>query len=273
MTEPLFAGLEAAEALIPVAGRDTDALPSVETPATCGPTLALIIDTETSSPDAATCELVEVGAVLYDLELASVVACLSTVVAAPGGNAAEAINGVPDGMVRYSPYVPSREVAMEPIVAMARKAKYVIAHNAKFDRAVLAFELGDCKWVCSYEDVKWPSHVTSLRLVDVALQMGVGVVRAHRALEDCLTLAAVFDRIAEGGMHLPLWIEDAATARWVRVVAHVTYGNNDLAKAAGFRWDAVRKEWWRRVRDTELAEVRAHLAEVRVLCTCTTIEN
>jgi len=218
----------------------------------------LIVDTETSSADAATTELVEVAGVIYDCTLGATVDCFSTIVAA-SGNPAEHINGVPAGLV-LDASAGSREAAMAVVCAMAKSCRYIVAHNAVFDRTVLVAELGSAKWVCTYTDVEWPKAPASGRLVDIALAHGVGVVRAHRAIEDCLTLAAAFGAVRALGVDLDEWITEAATATWSLVIAYVGHHNNHIAKAAQFRWDPAERHWVRRVRSQKAEEVRGQMA-------------
>jgi DNA polymerase-3 subunit epsilon len=83
---------------------------------------------------------------------------------------------------------------------------------------------------------------------DLALAHEVPVWSAHRALTDCLYLAEVFRRCDD----LPRLLQEAREPRRL-LRAVVSYGDRQLAKQAGFRWnDPVEGAWTRRLSDRQL---------------------
>ena len=219
--------------------------------------IIIIVDTETTSADRETCSVIEAAGVAYHLEHASVVDVWSGVAATEHEDdwGAEHIHGISwqlaassgrdeDALVGdFFGWV--HEYAREPIL---------LAHNASFDREVLFWAADragvspitpEHRWVCTYEDFAWPKG--SGKLVEVALNHGVGVVQAHRALDDCLTLARTLTRVAETGHDLRALVREATLPRAV-VRAHVSFDDRHLAKAQGFRWDGDRRVWHKRVR-------------------------
>jgi DNA polymerase-3 subunit epsilon len=223
-------------------------------------TALLILDTETTGLDPKKDELIEIGAVLYDAAIGAIVESRSLLVGAKS-NAAEHINRIPVALLQ-SGWATTREEAVGCICDMVELGKsqypdrcYIVAHNVDFDRKWLP-ELAEETWLCTLRDVEWPR--LSLggpggSLASLALAYDVGIVRAHRALEDCLTLAAVLSRVYELEGDLQGWLELALEPK-VEVIADVSYQRRELAKAAGFSWNGDRKVWWRNVPASKLVE-------------------
>ena len=234
-------------------------------------TTLLIVDTETTGLDPKQHQLIEVAGVLFDTAIGAVVECRSALVEADD-NPAVHINQIPPMLLSKGWALPRNE-AVQCIVELYELAKqveptdthYIVAHNAAFDRKWLP-ELAEAPWLCTLKDVDW-GRLPGGRgpLASLALAYGVGVVRAHRALEDCLTLAAIFERIYElEGGGLDRWITEAISPK-VELIAKVSYDDRQLAKDAGFTWDGTRKVWCRDVRAVAVESFVARLPfDVRV---------
>src|SRR5690606_28957405 len=85
-------------------------------------------------------------------------------------------------------------------------------------------------------------------LVNLALDHGIGVSSAHRALTDCQLIAALFDRMDD----LPGMFQHAMRPKST-YRAIVSYDDRQLAKDAGFRWNGDDKTWTRRMADEDAA--------------------
>ncbi len=198
----------------------------------------LIIDTETSGLDPEADHLVEVGAVLFDTVLGIPIESRAFLVGAVS-NAAEPINRIPAAAIALdwaSDPGDVRDVLLDLMRqgASVRGETICVAHNAAFDRQWIGGLVS--RWICTQTDVDWarvPGGSGSL--VSVALAYDVGVVRAHRAIEDCLTLAAILGRVHELEDGLDGWLD------------------RQLAKDARFGWDGARKLWIKNVRESQVA--------------------
>lgn len=212
--------------------------------------MLLIVDLETSGKDPATDHVVEVGAVLFDTDLAVPVACKSALVRAES-NAAEPVNGIPAAALG-GPWCIAPEQVRPMLAGFAKlspEPPIYVAHNAAFDRQWLP-GLGE-RWICTYEDATWPRMPGETgSLVNIALAYGLGVSRAHRAIEDCLLLAAILGRVAEVEGGLGDWLARAMEPK-VEIIGAQPREQNQLAKDAGFRWHADRKIWARKVRESQ----------------------
>lgn len=214
----------------------------------------LIVDVETTGLDTAQHQLVEVGAVVFDADRGIPIASASRLVRADG-NAAAAINRIPEDAVRSDTAMPPEALdRFFDALAICDSRPYYVAHNAKFDRQWLPpLDHGGANWICTYEDADWPRLSRGLpaagtgSLHALALAYDVGIVRAHRAIEDCLTLAAVLSRVHELEGGLKDWLARALEPKR-EVIACVSYDDRQLAKDAGFGWDGARKLWTRNVR-------------------------
>ena len=202
-----------------------------------------ILDLETTSLDPATGEIIEAAVCLFDVDLGRIITARSWLVDTGNANPAEAINGIPGRLLLHGD---SRDFVIRELASVGYGAHAFVAHNAAFDRSWLTEIDGSAPWVCSMSDIEWPRQGTGKSLTSLALSHGVGVVAAHRALDDVLTLARVFERVAEMGHSLPNMIAKAMLPRVV-VQAIVSYDEREKAKAAGFSWDGATKRWTKRV--------------------------
>ncbi len=217
--------------------------------------LLLILDTETSGIDESKHEVLEIAAILYSVDHHCTLQQISTLIPTDlDTNPAEAINNISIAAANATPAELS-DYLCQTINYWGQIATYVVAHNAEFDRKwfkehpILA-DLYDQAWLCTCHDFTWPKqHRQGQKLIDLALAHGIGVSSAHRALTDCQLLAALFDRMDD----LPAMIASATSPK-VKVKAEVSYGDRQLAKDAGFRWDGAHKQWVCKLREAELTK-------------------
>lgn len=207
---------------------------------------ALIYDTETTGLDPIKDSVIEVGCVLYDLEHATIRECVSTTIRA-AGNAAEPVNRIPAASL-----VDAREPvqAWNIVANFAKRADAFVAHSADFDRSFTPQSVARMKpWICSCHDVDWslpgsqsaidgPRSRPGRSLVALALEHGLGVSSAHRAIVDCLLLARLFERVQEQGRDLRAMLVRGLRPKGRFIVADTTFdaARNALAKQHGFQW-------------------------------------
>ena len=225
----------------------------------------LIVDTETTGlkpEDGA--KLIEVGAILFDVELREVISQLSFLLPVEE-NAAEHIN-------RISPELTTRGKALQSSMYMAfanlvDEADYAVAHNAAFDSQWLRWirpepPLG-LKWICTMDDVKWPKNTKRGRpsVMSLALDYGVPVWSAHRALTDCIYLAEIMKREPR----LRSLLVEALEPRKV-FVAEVPYARRQECKDAGFLWNQiVPRAWAKKMRQSEAEALPFPVAETEIV--------
>lgn len=242
---PTPAASKASVALPPLANR------TAEGPGPGAPTTLLILDTETTALTPAQGQCIEVGAILFSVPTRTVLTQVSFLLPCEN-NPAEAINGIAASATRLQQPWPE---ALTCFNAMVEACDAVLAHNAAFDRQWFSSanppltEL-DRPWICSMDDMRWPSDrqlKPNPSVRDLALAYGVPVWAAHRALTDCIYLAQVLERCDELEQQLQAALEPRRLYK-----AQLSYSERHLAKKAGFRWnDAVQGAWTRRLSQRE----------------------
>lgn len=204
---------------------------------------ALLLDTETTGVNPATDRVIEVAVILFDLELGCPIESYASLLQATE-NAAESANGIPPAALVDANH--AIEV-WRRVAEVAAKADVIAAHNAEFDqsfvRAAGLVGLADRVWCCTMSGFDWGG---SRKLVEIALNHGVGVASIHRALADVDTMARLFARVRERGGDLPALFRRAARPKSL-FYALVSYNNRQIAKDHGFGWDEPKhgKNWFR----------------------------
>jgi len=229
------------------------------------------VDVETGGLNPAVDPLLEVGLVIWSVPHRSIIRCESTLLHAEKNDAFSS-NGIPVGLVRECGE--SRRSA-DVLLAEAiteYDVDAIIAHNAEFDRPWFA-PCVRAPWLCSMDDFDYPRASSGKSLTAIALAHGVGVVHAHRAMADCLTLAALFERVAEILDAKPLhepghepafehWLARAARPR-ATYQALVSFDDKDKAKQLGFRWNAEAKTWTKRLAREDVGALPFRVQEIQ----------
>lgn len=231
---------------------------------------ALIIDTETTGLDPSKHAVIEVAAIVYDLDHATYTDCFSTLLPADS-NEAEAINGIPEAVLREA-----GSLSLAPadtwgsIRQIASMADVILAHNAEFDRAFVQIGTGgplrrgsgegsisgpEIPWVCTKDDIAWPKQFNQgMSLVPLALAHGLGVGSAHRAMDDAMLIARLLMRVAEMGVDLQELIARGMRPK-IRVVSMAPFSDRETVKSYGFRWSPERKVWWRNMPEDDIGSL------------------
>jgi DNA polymerase III subunit epsilon len=207
----------------------------------------LIVDTETTDLDPAAGRVIEVGAILYSIENRSTLASFATLLAGET-NEAERINRIPPAALREVGEIRANlSAAGDVLKSMRRCADVIVCHNVEFDQQWFRNEWRELPWVCTAFDFDWPAASREAgSLIHLALEHGVGVSAAHRALTDCNLIAALFDRMPLYGRDLQQMFARAMRPKAI-FQSLQPFDQNETAKAAGFKWDGSSKRWTRRL--------------------------
>lgn len=138
---------------------------------------------------------------------------------------------------------------------------YFVAHNGRaFDKPMLAQLDGSVQerhWIDTKEDVNYPAHFGSRRLMHLATEYGFLNPFPHNALSDVLTMMRV---LQQQDFEMVLARSKSPS---IVVRAAVTYDNRDLAKARRYAWEKIDdkvfhpKQWVKRIKEMDLEKERA----------------
>ena len=188
----------------------------------------LIIDTETTGlSQKQGAELIEVGAILYNVPLRCILTQVSTLVPVKtiGQEETHGISLKMANSVNHNVLTASNLLLGE----LVKNADYAIAHKASFDKQFFATDL---QWLCTYEDFRFIPYKPS-SLINLALHHGIAIKSAHRALIDCGLIAEILTKRNDLEELIANAIARANSPRvWVRAL--VSFDDRDKAKNAYF---------------------------------------
>lgn len=208
---------------------------------------ALIVDTETTGLDPVTDRVIEIAALLYSVEQHTTLSQFATLL--PGeSNAAERVNRIPIAALGE---VGRLEEIIKPVRetfhTLRSVADVIVCHNVEFDQQWFRSDWLDLPWVCTNFDFEWPMQTREAgSLINLALEHGIGISSAHRALTDCQLIASLFDRMPLFGCDLQAMFARAMRPKGI-FQAVVPFEEKDRAKEAGFKWNGETKKWTRRM--------------------------
>ncbi len=199
----------------------------------------LIIDTETNG-DKEQQTILEVGAILYSVKHQTTLSCMSTLVyvAPDTKNNTFLLNKIPIEM--------TQDTVMETYLIDSLQVAYqlsdvVVAHNKDFDQPLVLNSdwAGFWKkpWLCTYKDFElFPdAYVGKRDLFSLAQFYGVGINISHRAINDCLLLAEVFNRVPN--------LQKQFRIAQLPIIEAVCPQSDESLKLKGFQWDYQLQGW------------------------------
>jgi DNA polymerase-3 subunit epsilon len=210
----------------------------------------LITDTETTGLKAEECKVIELAFILYNVETATELASASSLIYAPE-NPAESVNHIGQETLNLVQHSVMPNFIVNAFSLAEAEADFIMAHNAPFDKAFVHAHVAKTKkpWVCSKSDIKWPKAGSGNRLGYLAVDHGIIVNDAHRALGDCRTLRA----LCQACPNLAEQILETVGSKVYKAI--VTFDQKEQAKAAGFNWDGYAKMWKRRMNPAKAVEL------------------
>lgn len=200
--------------------------------------IGMIVDTETTGSKPGVDKVIEFGYVIHDFDLNEMLACGSSLFYSQDNDAFKHNNIKPSILLSQRNDLNPFILSLIEDVFNAYDIDFVMAHNAAFDKNMLHHHGIEfpVPWICSYRDFRWPCG--QKKLTEIAVSLGVPIVKAHRALTDCLLLSDCLMKLDD----LQERIEYSFKPK-NKYMAYVTYANKDLAKQAGFSWDPSKSQW------------------------------
>lgn len=221
----------------------------------------LAFDLETTGLDTTTCEIIEIGFALYDMNLGKMpiitrdFICLTK----------EPITSEIEGITGISPElqelvgVPLHEALVEFIQILDKyEVTHLVAHNGlDYDIPVIsrAFQIEGLNvklppCIDTKIDLPFTRPFKSTSLVYLNAEHGFLNPFPHRALFDAMSCAKLLN------MYPVEIVAQLSTSPMVTAVAQVTYDERDLARQAGYSWNAERKQWQKKLRKVLLEQER-----------------
>ena len=212
--------------------------------------ILLGIDLETTGLDTSVCEIIEVGAVLWDTESSQILRSYSTLVKTEQSIPEEVsrLTGISSEMVdRFgTPWA----TVLTFLDRLQSECDYLVGHNAKnFDAAILERMGMDFQrpWMDTIEDVPYPPEIRTRKLTHLAAEHGFVNPFPHRAVTDVLTTLQVLSFYSSEE------IERYAKAESKTLVAQFERhdpefeAKKDAVKRHGYRWTGAPEYQWRKV--------------------------
>jgi DNA polymerase-3 subunit epsilon len=237
------------------------------------PVKVLVVDTETTGLDFATCEVIEVGALLVEVdpdtgEVGAVLGSFGGLEepSEPISPENSAIHGITNEMVKGQTF---DEPALK---ALCSEAVLFVAHNAAFDKPFMLRRfpwLEKTTWACTFRELPWTQESYSGRKLEYLLSDCGFFHGAHRAVEDCNALLHVLAQPLKTSQRMPFQVLfDSANESIYQIAAlKAPFEKKDFLKSRGFRWNAGDRVWeYEAVGFSEGKEVIEWLRE-QVYCT------
>ena len=213
--------------------------------------LILGLDLETSGLDRKTCDVLEIGAALWNVKEKRPVRLYTQFNKDFQSEVPEEIESL-IGIKAYEvkKYGKSLRECLNELTPLMEDAEYIVAHNGtNFDKPFLeetyksiGLKMPEKIWIDTQIDIPYPDGMGTRKLSYLACEHGFVNPFPHRALTDVLTtlkLLSLYDFDV---------IKEIAKSPVVQVIAQVTFDERHKPRQAGFRWDSERKFWYLDIR-------------------------
>ena len=226
--------------------------------ASAGETTCLgIVDTETTSLDPASGEMIEIGLVQIAIDDHGQIAHVKRAEswlnqpAEPISPEITRITGLTNNDLEGERF---DDAAIAESFACC---ELMVAQNAVFDRGFLVRrypEVAELPWACTVRDIDWTVHGFEGRSLQHLLFQAGHFFEPHRAADDAWALACLLAAPGTDGRTYAAHLLDFAKKVSVRLFAEqAPYKVKDKLKARGYQWSVPERVWFREVRRADEA--------------------
>lgn len=222
--------------------------------------MLVAFDLETTGLNTETDEIIELGYALYDLQNPAPLLMRSHLVVpkVPVNEEVTKITGIDNQMIQE--YGETLDYVLRELfdIIVKYRATYYVAHNGldydipmlknHFSRAGVQYP--NLKVIDTKVDLPLAYTPKSTSLVYMAADHGFINPFPHRALTDAMTCMRLLKQ------YDILKVIAITNTPMLEIRADVNYDRRELAKKAGFNWDAERKIWVKKVREYYLKELK-----------------
>ncbi len=208
------------------------------------------LDFETTGVNPKSDHIIEVGAVVWDVEKKKPKAILSELVAVEGSIPEQIvkITGIEDDDIKN--WGENIHDVLLRLKKLSHSCDYVVAHNGlQFDQQFHTrysdqnpMWVIDKPWIDTMTDLPYPHHVVTRKLNFLAAEHGFLNPFSHRAVFDVLTMMRVFSTYPFEA------ILQNIESPLVKIKAKVSFEEKSKAKDLGFRWDPQNRYWYMELR-------------------------
>lgn len=221
--------------------------------------LILGIDLETTCIEPKDGHIIEIGAVLWDVEQKKPVQLYSEFTFPNPSNVEslvippeiQELTGITGEDIRNHGIL--LKYGLEQLLSMMEKAEYLVAHHHSFEQRWLIHhsqnQMGNqmdadfietAIWIDTQLDVPYPNKIKTRKLEYLAYEHACPNPFSHRAVFDALVMLKILSHY-----DIEPAIESAQTPV-VSVYANVSYNDRHLAKNRGYYWDGDDSRKWRK---------------------------
>jgi DNA polymerase-3 subunit epsilon len=220
----------------------------------------LILDTETTGLDPKKDSIIEVAAILVDLNHKRIECQRSGLIYALTNQDSEKITGISQLML--DGVKSAFDDPFNSIKIMAKQSLCVIAHNAEFDKGFVeakgivlsGINNLPLEWICSYRDFNYDIQTENKKLSTLAEAYSVDSGGAHRALSDVTMLAHILFKVPNIEEQIFCAIESKKKPE-IKIISLAPFDQKEEVKKSGFRWNPIDKTWWKNIRAANESEV------------------
>lgn len=234
-------------------------------------TRVLGLDFESTGLDTATARIIEVGAVVWDVEKRQPLHLMSAVINEdylfPLSEDTKKVTGLYDDLLREFGVSLNKAFTKLHDLIIKHNISYIVAHNGEnYDKPLLFNEVARLNfngekffktpWIDTRNDLPFDDEPDSRKLAHLALNYGFINPFQHRALFDVLTMLKVmghfdFQKIVE-----------YSKIPYIIVRAMVGYEDREKAKARRFSWEKIgdkvfQKSWVKKIKATDFDKEQA----------------